>query len=162
MPDDSILAPPVPDFAARVQACKMTSRLADIFQDDIREAQAADDCLQPIMKALEDCAQPPHSDLRQYPEQTRILLSQWESLVLQDGILYRKFHRPDDSVEFLQIVLPVKLQRPYIERLHAVWAILDAPRHAMQCHMSHRAYFPSWQSFTVLLVCKCQVCNLHQ
>jgi len=65
-------APPAPDFAARVQASE-TSKLTDITLDDIRIAQGADDCLQPIIKALEDCAQPPHSDMRQYPEETRIL-----------------------------------------------------------------------------------------
>jgi len=50
--------PSVPDFAARVQASE-TSKLADITLDDMRIAQGADDCLQPIIKALEDCAQPP-------------------------------------------------------------------------------------------------------
>jgi len=108
-----------PEFAARMQASETASKLADITLDDIHEARAADDCLQPIIKALEDCAQPPHSDMHRCPEETRILLSQWESLVLQDGMLCREFHGPDGSVEFLQIVLPVKLRRVYIECLHA-------------------------------------------
>jgi len=155
--EDSILAPPAPDFAAR---CETMPRLADISLHDICEAQAADDCLQLIIKALEDCAQLPHSDMRQYPEETRILLSQWESLVLQDGILYRKFHRPDGSVEFLQIVLPVKLRRCYIERLHADLGHFGRTK---TCYAVSRCpYFPSWRSFTVLLVRNCQVCNLHQ
>jgi len=134
-----------------------TSKLADITLDDIRIAQGADDCLQPIIKALEDCAQPPHGDMCQYPEETWILLSQWESLVLQDSLLYRKFHRPDGSVEFLQIVLPVKLRRPYIECLHADLGHFGRLK---TCY-AQRAYYPSWRSFTELLVRNCQVCNLH-
>jgi len=95
-----------------------------------------------------------HSDLHQYPEETRILLSQWESLVLQDSLLYRKFHRPDGSVEFLQIVLPVKLRRPYIERLHADLGHFGRSK---TCNaVLRRAYF------TELLVRNCQVCKLHQ
>jgi len=157
--ENDLVAPQAPDFAARVQASE-TSKLADITLDDIRIAQGADDCLQPIMKALEDCAQPPHSDMRQYPEETRILLSQWESLVLQDSLLYRKFYRPDGSVEFLQIVLPVKLWRPYIECLHADFGHFGCSK---TCYaVSRHAYFPSWRSFTELLVRNCQVCNLHQ
>jgi len=119
MPENSLIASRAPDLAARVHTSGPVQKLTDISLDDMRAAQVADDSLQPVMKALEDCAQPPHSDLRQYLEEARILLSQWESLFLQDGLLYRKFHRPDGSVEFLQIVLPLKLRRPYIERLHA-------------------------------------------
>jgi len=112
------------------------------------------------MKALEDGAQLPHSDMRQYPEETRILLSQSESLVLQDGLLYRKFHRPDGSVEFLQIVLPVKLRRPYVEHLHADLGHFGRSK---TCYaVLRRTYLPSWCSFTELLVRNCQVCNLHQ
>ena len=71
---DNNCAPPAPDFVARVQASE-ASKLADITLDDIHIAQGADDCLQPIIKALEDCVQPPHSDMCQYPEETWILLS---------------------------------------------------------------------------------------
>jgi len=47
------------------------------------------------------------------------LLSQWDSLILQEGVLHWKFHYPDGSTNFLQIILPAKLRHWYIEWLHA-------------------------------------------
>jgi len=104
-----------------------------IMHDDIRAAQAADDNLLPIIQALLDRKQPAHADIRQYPEEARALLAQWDSLVLQDGILYRKFHYPDGTVNFHQIVLPVKLRRPLIERLHHELGHFGRTK-TLQCH----------------------------
>jgi len=56
---------------------------------------------------------------RQYSEEARVLLSQRDSLILREGILYRKFHYPDGSTNFLQIVLPAKLHHSCVEQLHA-------------------------------------------
>jgi len=88
------------------------------------------------------------------------LLAQWDSLVLQDGTLYRKFHYPDGTVNFLQIILLAKLCHPFIERLHAKLGHFGRTK---TCYtVSRRAYFPGWQSYTKLLVRNCAVCNLHQ
>jgi len=63
-------------------------------------------------------------------------------------------------VNFLQIVLPAKLRRPFIERLHAELGHFGQTK---TCYaVSHRAYFPGWRSYTGLLVRNCAVCNLQQ
>ena len=113
-----------------------------------------------MIQALLDQKQPASADLRQYPEDARVLFAQWDSLVLQDGTLYRKFHYPDGTVNFLQIVLPTKLRRPFIERLHSELGHFGRTK---TCYaVSRRAYFPGWRSYTGLLVRNCAVCNLHQ
>ena len=66
-----------------IQAFEATSELASITMDEIRQAQAADDSLQPVIQALKDQVQPHHSGLCQYPTDTCILLSQWDSLVFK-------------------------------------------------------------------------------
>jgi len=148
------------DTVTRVQAIATTPDPPPITLDDIRTAQAEDDNLLPVIQALLDQKQPAHADLRQYPEKARVLLAQWDSLILQDGTLYRKFHYPDGTVNFLQIVLPTKLRRPFIERLHSELGHFGRTK---TCYaVSHRAYFPGWRSYTGLLVRNCAVCNLHQ
>ena len=122
------------DVTAQIQALEATPEVASTILDEICHAQAADDSLQLVLQALKDQAQPPHSGICQYPEDTRVLLSQWDLLVLQDDILYRKFHYPDGTMNFLQIVLQAKLHRSYIERLHG-WT--------KTCHaVSRCVYFP--------------------
>jgi len=107
------------DAEMRVQAIEVMPDPPPITLDDIRVAQAEDDNLLPVIQALLDQKQPASADLQQYPEEARLLLAQWDSLILQDGTLYRKFQYPDGTVNFLQIVLPMKLCRPFIERLHS-------------------------------------------
>jgi len=148
------------DTTLGVQAIAATPGPPPIALDDIRAAQAADDNLLPVIQALLDQKQPASADLRQYPEEARVLFAQWDSLVLQDGTLYRKFHYPDGTVNFLQIVLPTKLRRPFIEQLHSELGHFGRTK---TCYaVSRRAYFPGWRSYTGLLVRNCAVCNLHQ
>ena len=92
------------DAAMRVQAVTAAPEPSSISLDETCTAQAEDDNLLPVIQALADQMRPAHADIRQYPDEARILLAQWDSLVLQDGILYRKFHYPDGTVNFLQIV----------------------------------------------------------
>jgi len=111
--------PPLSDVSARIQALEATPGPTSISLDDICQAQADNDSLQPVLQALKDQTKPPQSDLRQYPEDARMLLSQLDSLILQEGVLYRKFHYPDGSIYFLQTVLLTKLHHSYIKWLLA-------------------------------------------
>jgi len=101
------------------QVLGVTAEPTSISLDDIREAQSLDDNLQPVIQALTEGARPPQGSLRDYPEEARALFSQWNSLVLEAGVLYRRYHCPDGTTLYLQVVLPVKLRQPYVERLHA-------------------------------------------
>ena len=160
LPGTPISTSPTADTATRVQAIAATPEPTSITLDDIRTAQAEDDNLLPVIQALLDQTQPAHADLRQFPEEARVLLAQWDSPILQDGTLYRKFHYPDGTVNFLQIVLPAKLRHPFIKRLLAELGHFGRTK---TCYaVSRRAYFPGWRSYTELLVHNCAVCNLHQ
>ena len=148
------------DAITRIQAIVAMPEPPSITLDNIRAAQAEDDNLLPVIQALLDQKQPAHADLRQYPEENRVLLAQWDSLILQDGALYRKFHYPDETVNFLQVILLTKLRRPFIQRLHSELGHFGRTKtcYAVSCS----AYFPGWRSYTGPLVCNCAVCNLHQ
>jgi len=62
--------------------------------EDICDAQTADDSLRPVIQALSDRVKPPQENLRDYPEEARILFAQWDSLVLENNVLYRRHHYP--------------------------------------------------------------------
>ena len=47
--------------------------------DGIRQAQSVDDSLRPVIELLRAGHQPNHADIRQYPEEARVLLAQWDS-----------------------------------------------------------------------------------
>jgi len=160
LPDEVIHASLTDDVMAWKQVLEVFSEPASISLDEIRDAQSTDDSLQPVMQALRDLVQPPHRGIQEFPEDARILLSQWNSVVLQDGVLYRRFHYLDGTTNFLQIVLPTKIRHPYIERLLAHIGHFERAKTCMA--VSRRTYFPGWWSCTGLLVRNCATFNLHQ
>jgi len=114
--EEAIHASPPNDVTARAQVLGITAEPASITLDDIREAQSVDDNLQPVIQALIAKVKPKGS-LREHPEEARILFSQWDSLVLEDDVLYRRYHYADGTTKYLQVILPSKLKRSYIERM---------------------------------------------
>ena len=104
---------PPNDVTARAQVLGVTAEPASITLDDIREAQSIDDNLQPVIQALIAKVKP-QGFLREHPEEACILVSQWDSLVLEDNVLYRRYHYPDGTTKYLQVILPSKLRRSYI------------------------------------------------
>jgi len=83
-----------------------------------------------------------------------------DSLVLEDSVLYRRYHYPDGTTQYLQVLLPAKLRRPYVERLHADLRHFGRVKTCMA--LARRAYFPGWRSLTWMLVRTCPTCNFHQ
>jgi len=77
VPASPALDPSDSDNVMRVQAIAATPDPPPITLDDIRTAQAADDNLPPVIQALLDQKQPASADLRQYPEEARVLFAQW-------------------------------------------------------------------------------------
>ena len=115
--------------------------------DEICQAQAADDSLQPITQLLKDQAKVPYSSVRHYPKEHHMLLLQRDSLLPQDDVLYQKFHHSDGTTNFLQIVLPTKLHRSYVERLHADLGHFGCTKTCMA--VSCPEYFQGWHSLPV-------------
>jgi len=128
--------------------------------DCIRQAHSVDDGIIPIMDCYRAGAHPDQLDIRQYPAEARILFGQWDSLVVHDDVLYRRYHHVDGITKFLQLVLPGALRRRFVEKLHAELGHFGQTKTALA--VSRRAYFPSWRSFTHLVVRNCTVCNRSQ
>jgi len=80
--------------------------------------------------------------------------------VLEDDVLYRRYHYPDGTAKYLQVVLTGKLRRSYIERLHADLGHFSRTQTCLA--FARRAYFPGWWSLAGMLVQTCSTCNLHQ
>jgi len=120
-PHEAISASPTDGAQHQLQThiCGVTAEPVSLSLEDICDAQNADDSLRPVIQALSDHAKPPQENLRDYPEEARVLFAQWDSLVLENSVLYRRYHYPDGTTKYLQVVLPAKLRCPFIECVHA-------------------------------------------
>jgi len=116
-PDEVAHASPMNDVTTQAQVLGITAEPTSLSLDEIQEAQPIDDNLQLVIQALVNKVKPPQGSLCDYPEEAGTLFSQWDSLVLEEDILYRRYHYPDGTTKYLQMVLPVKLRCLYVERL---------------------------------------------
>ncbi|KAK3925581.1 Transposon Ty3-I Gag-Pol polyprotein [Frankliniella fusca] len=87
---------------------------------DIRKAQLLDADIMPIMVAVQDQRKPEFQEIAQNGHKTRSLWYQFNSLVIEGGILYRKFEHPSGikEKEELQLILPAKLVKPTVKAYH--------------------------------------------
>jgi len=76
------------------------AKLFSLSLEDIRNAQAIDDSLQPSHPSPVDGVKPPQDRLHDYPEEACILFFQWDSLVLEGSVLYRRYHYPDGTTSY--------------------------------------------------------------
>ncbi|KAK3917082.1 Retrovirus-related Pol polyprotein from transposon 412 [Frankliniella fusca] len=87
---------------------------------DIRKAQLLDADIMPIMVAVQDQKKPEFQEIAQNGHKTRSLWYQFNSLVIEGGILYRKFEHPSgiEEKEELQLILPAKLVKSTVKTYH--------------------------------------------
>ena len=132
----------------RLQTAEITASSGgdghSISMAEIQKAQAADDSISAEIKCCNEGAPPTGTDLRELPDEARVLIAQWESL------LYRLFHHPDGSTRYLQVVLPGSLRRRYAEELHAELGHFGQYKTGLA--IVQRAYFPGWRSLTKWVV----------
>jgi len=129
-------------------------------KDELREAQQKDDGVRISIEFWQKGVPPDRTEIRAIPEDGKSLLLQFESLQVCDGILYRRFHHPDGTTKYWQLVLPVSLRREYIQRIHVDLGHFGQTK---TCEaFARRADFLGWRPYVKLVVRNCTTCNKSQ
>jgi len=87
-------------------------------RDELIAAQQAEDAIRIAIEYCRKGVPPDRDEIRTIPEEAKELLLQFESLVVKNDILYCRFQHRDGSTKYLQLILPAKMWREYIERIH--------------------------------------------
>uniref|UniRef100_A0A1A9US62 Uncharacterized protein n=1 Tax=Glossina austeni TaxID=7395 RepID=A0A1A9US62_GLOAU len=80
-------------------------------KEDVRSAQMADEDLNTILKAIEKKKRPTWEEISRESPLTKAYLAQWESLIVEDGCLWRIWHIEDASWAKKLLIVPRLLQR---------------------------------------------------
>jgi len=130
----------------------------DMFtKEELVAAQQAEEAIRVTIEFCNKGVPPDRDEIRSIPEEAKTMLLQFESLVVKDGLLHRRFVHHDGSTKHLQLILPTKLRKEYVERIHAD---LGHFGQAKTCEaVDRRAYFPGWRAYSKLIVRNCTVCN---
>ncbi len=89
-------------------------------QEELRQAQKGDTDIQPVVRWKEEGeARPPWQVVAPYSETTKAYWSQWESLLLESGVLYRLWETPAGERSIKQLVVPKEIRMELLQHLHS-------------------------------------------
>ena len=89
------------------------TRILDVIPhgDSIRDVQLTDPILGPIVQGIEAGKKPNPAQFGSPSSSSRRLLQLWEQLVINNGVLCRRFESPGGLSSTMQIVVPSQLQK---------------------------------------------------
>jgi hypothetical protein len=113
--------------------------------DRLREAQQRDADIAPVLEWRRTSAQrPAWSAVAGHGDETRTYGAQWDSLVIHNNVLYRKFIQANVQNVRLQIILPFVLRTEFICQCHEGSGGHSATRRT-QYQVQLRAYWVGWR-----------------
>jgi len=87
-------APLLDDISAQANVLSVAAESPSLSREGIREAQAVDNNPQPVIPALPEGEKPPRGGPWDCPEENRVLLGRWVSVVPIGGVPYCHFSSP--------------------------------------------------------------------
>ena len=86
---------------------------------ELQALQKQDADIGPVQLWLETGARPLCEFLDCDRSELKSYWAQFDSFVLVEGVVYRKFVRPDGTNRYLQLLLPKSLRQRFLEIVHA-------------------------------------------
>ena len=126
----------------------------------LAELQKADVAIGVVYGWLERQVPPSKDELLPHSPEVKNYASQWTSLCIIDGVVYRKFERPTGGVQWYQLMLPRTLRNELLEMMHAGAACHLAVKKTSE-QVQRRAYWHTWRSDTERFCRRCGPCNQY-
>lgn len=137
----------------------ITEPEVEITLESIAAAQRDDENLRPLLNVT---SRPDWKDVQSSSEETRALWAQFDSLIMQNNVLYRKYYSSAGGVQHLQIVMPTALRKAFMTAVHSP-PTPTATSHLgikkTQQHVSQRAYWVRWKSDVETFCRRCPICQ---
>ena len=84
----------------------------------LREEQRKDPDIGPVCNWMKTGLRPSSEAITGLSAATRHYCSQWDSLFMKDGVMYRKFSRKDGTATYHQFVVPKSLRSELLHQVH--------------------------------------------
>lgn len=114
----ALLQQAAPPFLAAPVTQSMVSALPFHSLSDIRLLQKSDPLLKEVLVFWRRQVRPTPDERRHVSKPALALLRQWDRLVEEDGVLYRRVFCSDGGEENLQLILPALLKQETLKQLH--------------------------------------------
>ena len=134
-----------------------------LSKEMLREQQEEDFVVGLVMRWLAgpDTA-PTSSELTSSDPEAQGLYAQRDSLQLHDGVLYRRYERPDATLQFLQVVVPRALRGEFLQSTHAGLINGHFGVEKSRERLRQLAYWQGWNEDVRVFVNRCSLCNQYR
>eukprot|EP00731_Ephydatia_muelleri_P006231 Em0003g479a len=131
--------------------------------EEVKTLQLNDESLGIIVHAFEKGKRLRDDDVKGKSLETRRLVQIWDQLLIQGGILYRRFENHHSSMEYvLQVVVPRSMRKGILEELHAGVSGGHLGESKMLGRLKERYYWPGHYA-DVKSWCKtCDLCTTRK
>jgi transposase InsO family protein len=92
-------------------------------------------------------------------DEIRAYWAQWDSLTVEDGILYRRFHNSEGATRFMQTIMPSSLRTEFIRLAHGGMTGGHFGIRRTQYQVLRRAYWVGWRRCVETFCRQCSTCN---
>ena len=86
--------------------------------EELRKLQREDPDIGPIVEAKLEGKRPSSQDMVTHSPATRHYWIIWDSLILQDGVLVKKYLKQDGTGEYLQFLVPRSIRKEILYQMH--------------------------------------------
>ena len=125
----------------------------------LKGKQETDPDIKNILNWMNSDAKPDWNTVRAYGPSVKAYFHQFDSLIVKNGVLYRKLKciSPRDKEPMLQLVLPRSLRDEFLQIVHCgVAGHLGSFK--TRAHVGQRAYWFKWRQDVDIFIKKCEVC----
>ena len=136
----------------------LVSVLPSHSASDLHSLQENDPLLEEVLCFWRRGSLPTSLERRQLSKPAIALLRQWDRLVEENGVLFRRVFRSDGGEEFLQLVLPAALRQETLHQLHQEHGHQGIERTSEL--VRQRCYWPGMSSDIKSWVQKCERCQV--
>jgi len=132
----------------------------DLSHGVFRREQRQDPVVKVIIEYKEKSTEAPKwEEIAMENVEIQNLWSQWDTLEIKDGVLYRKMIKPDDTVHSYQLIVPCSLRQTIMRQVHEMGHLGTAKT---QDRLRQYAYWRGWKQDVAVFVRRCERCNRYR
>ena len=125
---------------------------------DLLRLQREDTDIGPIILAMESGKRPSSQEMVTRSPACRHYWILWDSLVLRDGILFKKFLKRDKTGEYLQFIVPSSMKKEILFQMHDSLLSGHLGCKKTKAKLLQRFYWYALKDETALYIQKCDTC----
>ena len=128
--------------------------------EQLGELQRADPAVSVVCSWLEAGVRPSRDEVVSLSPEIKSYAAQWETFALVNGVVYRKFERPEGGVKFWQLLAPKVVRTELVRMIHAGAAGHLGVKKTWE-QVQRRAYWQTWRTDVENFCRTCGPCNQY-